>query len=200
MIFGNPYEFAVLIEYVPEWSNKTYMNGLFHFLLDGKMFPEEPENSSLGVDLLDFLRSGNALVSLPENFEIFNMSKEAAFNLMLGLAYPDYRDDIDDPNDFDNFYLYQASTTNIQDSGSYVFCVRCDDVVRMVGAKKQRQQLGPDGRYFWEIIPNPEVVEVFMSVDAVKEIVRKVREYDLATRKKGLKLISSTTPGGADCA
>lgn len=85
------------------------MNGLFHFILDGKMFPEELENSSLGVDLLDFLE-GSALVSLPENCEIINMSKEDAFNLMLGLAYPDYRDDIDDPNDFDNFYFYKAST------------------------------------------------------------------------------------------
>ncbi|WP_081089620.1 immunity 42 family protein [Achromobacter xylosoxidans] len=199
MIFGNPYEFAVLIEYVPEWSTETFRHGLFHFMLDGKMFPEELVTSTLGVDLRDFLED-SALVSLPENCEIFNMSKEDAFNLMLGLAYPDYRDDIDDPNDFDNFYLYQASTTNIQDSGSYVFCVRCDDIVRIVGAKKQRLLPGPDDRNFWEMIPNPEVVEVFMSVDAVKEIVRKVREYDLATRKKGLKLISSTTPGGADSA
>ncbi|MDC6164367.1 immunity 42 family protein [Achromobacter xylosoxidans] len=199
MIFGNPYEFAVLIEYVPEWSTETFRYGLFHFMLDGKMFPEELVTSTLGVDLRDFLED-SALVSLPENCEIFNMGKEDAFNLMLGLAYPDYRDDIDDPNDFDNFYLYQASTTNIQDSGSYVFCVRCDDIVRIVGAKKQRLLPGPDDRNFWEMIPNPEVVEVFMSVDAVKEIVRKVREYDLATRKKGLKLISSTTPGGADSA
>lgn len=199
MIFGDPYEFAVLIEIVPEWSDETYRNGLFHFIIDGKMFPEEPTNSSLGVDLRAFLKS-SALVSLPENCEIFNMNKEDAFNLMLGLAYPDYRDDVENPEDFDNCYLYEASTPNIQDPGSYFFCVRCNDAVRIIGAKKNRLQPGPDGGNFWERIPNPEVVEVFMSVDAVKEIVRKVREYDLATRKKGLKLISSTTPGGADSA
>lgn len=199
MIFGNPYEFAVLIEYVPEWSNETDRYGLFHFMLDGKMFPEALTTSTLDVDIFFFLNH-NALVSLPENCEIFNMSKEDAFNLMLGLAYPDYRDDIDDPNDFDNFYLYKASTPNIEDPGSYVFCVTCGDIARIIGAKKNRLQLGLDGENFWDRIPNPEVVEVFMSVDAVKEIVRKVREYDLSTRKKGLKLISSTTPGGADSA
>ncbi|WP_238923229.1 immunity 42 family protein [Achromobacter ruhlandii] len=199
MIFGNPYEFAVLIEYVPEWSTETFRYGLFHFMLDGKMFPDELVTSTLDVDLRDFL-GYSALVSPPENCEIFKMSKEEAFNLMFELAYPDYHDDVENLDGIGNIFLYKASTVNIEDFRSHVFCVACNDTVRIIGAKMARLLPGPDDRNFWERIPNPEVVEVFVSVDAVKEIVRKVREYDLAMRKKGLKLISSTIPGGAESA
>lgn len=71
----------------------------------------------------------------------------------------------------------------------------CGDVARIIGAKKNRLQLGLDGENFWERIPNPEMVEVFMSVDAVKEIVKKIREYDLSTRKKEYEIDFFNDPG-----
>ena len=121
MIFGNPYEFAVLIEYVPEWSTETFRYGLFHFMLDGKMFPDELVTSTLDVDLRDFL-GYSALVSPPENCEIFKMSKEEAFNLMFyQKAVRNFPEEIYNVNMysfiFSEFFSFHSNRRN------YLICV-----------------------------------------------------------------------------
>ncbi|WP_118988236.1 immunity 42 family protein, partial [Photorhabdus sp. CRCIA-P01] len=134
MIFGDPYRFAVLIQHLPEWSDDTYKNGLFHFCIDGFFFPEEIRTSTLWVDVLSLKDNTNALFSFQENKVLFEKGTKDAFNFMLGMISPELIGQ-DEPENFEQSYQYQASTENINDAGFIVFAVSHGDMVRILGAK-----------------------------------------------------------------
>ena len=76
MIFGDPHKFAILAKEIPEWTVEgSYINGLFHYIVDSKFFPDYTVVSALGTDIG---------VHLSENSDLlFNMPKEEAFAKML---------------------------------------------------------------------------------------------------------------------
>lgn len=176
MIFGDPYKFSILAEVVPEWSDSTYKNGMFHFFVDGKMFPDEIVTATLGVDLPHLL-GDSALVTLPENYEIFHLNKSDAFSFMWRLTYPDFDADAEGSEFVNNSYLYRASTPNIDDWSMTVFCVRNNDECRILGAKTAELVRGEDGINTWVDISKIEIYEAFVSVSYVEDIVRKIRAY-----------------------
>lgn len=187
MIFGNPYEFAILVEVIPKWSDDTYKNGMFHFFIDGKMFPDEVVASTLDVDLSQLL-NWNSLASLPENYEIFHLDKAKAFDVMWRLAYPDLDEDSESAADVRSSLVYKASTTNIDDCGMKVFCVRWNNECRIVGARTAKSVKGDDDKYFWVDFSEIEVFETFVGISYVEEILGKVREFaelNLGFRKTG---------------
>lgn len=145
MIFGNPYEFAILVEAVTEWSLNSYRNGLFHFFIDGKMFPDNVEISSLGADLCELLNS-SALLTPSENSEIFHLDKLEAFSVMRRLTNPDFDEILESSDLLSNSYLYHASIAHIDDRRMKVFCVRYGDECRILGAKTAELVERDDGR------------------------------------------------------
>lgn len=120
MNFGNPYEFSIWAEVFPEWGNNYFKNGLSHFFIDWKMFPDEIDTATLGVDLPHLL-DGSALVTLPENYEISHLNKLNAFIFMLRLTYPDFDVEAEGSELVKNSYLYRAPTPNIDDWGMTFF-------------------------------------------------------------------------------
>lgn len=178
MVFGDPYRFAILMEYIPEWSDSTFRNGLFHFFIDGEMFPEIIATATLGVDV-GFLDAENSLVSFPENREIFEAKAEIAFNYMLGLISPELVDeDADIPDDFENSYLYRAATENIFDAGCHVFCVAYGDEARIIGAKiRQSVKNDETGRWSWVAVPKIEYKEIYLEKIEIEKIVKDAVNY-----------------------
>ncbi|PQQ30505.1 hypothetical protein C6H68_26025, partial [Photorhabdus luminescens] len=57
-----------------------YRNGLFHFCIDGKLYPNSAKVATLGGDIL-CLSDGNALALPVENNNIFNMEKKRSLLL-----------------------------------------------------------------------------------------------------------------------
>lgn len=185
MIIGNPYEFAILVQHIPEWGDDFYRNGLFHLIIDGKMFPEKLCTASLGVEFGE-INSSNALISFPENREIFHAEKEDAFKAMLFMAYPDYRLDYggggDDRQDCKNEYLYKISGQNSEENGYYLFCVTCNDEARVLGAKVGELISQVDGTKDRVTIQQLDISEIIVPTAEIKRIVQQLNDYDLSTR------------------
>ncbi|PQQ22532.1 hypothetical protein CE143_06825 [Photorhabdus luminescens] len=176
MIFGDPYRFAVLIQHLPEWSDDTYKNGLFHFCIDGFFFPEEIRTSTLWVDVFSLKDNTNALFSFQENKALFEKGTKDAFNFMLGMISPELIGQ-DEPENFEQSYQYQASTENINDAGFVVFAVSHGDMVRILGAKYSELKQDEHGNGFWETITNPDIREAILYKSEVNEIISKAFEY-----------------------
>lgn len=182
MIFGDPYQFAVWVQDIPEWGDDSHRNGLFHFMIDGKIFPECISTASLGAEF-NQLNNSNALITLPENCEIFHKPKEDAFHFMLGLAYPDYRSDfVDGSDDFENVFLYKISNLNAQDCGCYIFCVACSGSVRVLGAKVKELVANGDETSGWVAIPQIKVAETIVPAADIKHIVEQLYDFELSIR------------------
>ncbi|WP_217472162.1 immunity 42 family protein [Achromobacter aegrifaciens] len=170
VIFGDTYKFAILMEHIPVWGS-NYRNGLFYFFIGGEMFPEEMHTATLDVDVC-MLDAKNALVSFPENRELFEADAKVAFNHMLGLISPELVDeDADVPDDFNLSYLYQAATQNIYDAGCHVFCVAYGDEVRIIGAKISQFLRDATGRGYWSAVPNIKYWDVYINKSEVEKII-----------------------------
>lgn len=177
MIFGDPYKFAVLVEHIPEWSGRGFKNGLFHYFIDGELFPDKVATATLNVEVV-FLGENNSLVAFPENREIFEATKEHAFNVMLGMISPELVDpDAQVPDEFEPSYIYLAATPNSSDAGFYSFCVAHGNIVRVVGAKISSKKRDNLGNLIW-VDENPmHVQEAFLSKGEMREIIEKAIKY-----------------------
>ncbi|EJM04482.1 hypothetical protein PMI18_01376 [Pseudomonas sp. GM102] len=134
MIFGDPIKFAILMEYVPQWSEEgSYRNGMFHFILDSTILPEFASVATLGVDVR-CLQFNNALVDHVEDSVLFHMDAKTAFQDMLGRMLPG-RLGIDVDDDFVNEYRFRVSSINLEEFDCFVFAVAFEDKLRIVGAK-----------------------------------------------------------------
>ena len=181
MIFGDPHKFAILAKEIPEWTLEgSYITGLFHFIVDSKLFPDYTPASSLGTDIgVNLCESSNtptnALISQPEDALLFNMPKEEAFTKMLNAMLPyALNPDADVPCDFEEDYRYRASTPNIEDAGCYVFAVSFGSEIRVLGAKiRYLAENVIDGMH-WEIYENIDVYEAILPKKEILEIVNAV--------------------------
>ncbi len=179
MIFGNPAVFAILIEYLPIWSENSYKNGMFHFCIDEFFFPDQVCVSCLGVDVFELLSEDHPFVSFPENKGLFEGEKSNSFEIMLRMAYPGmFEEDI--PDDFSASHLYRASTQILEDAGYFVFAVTYGDMVRVLGTKMtelKRDEVS--GRNVWHKIDTPDIKEVFLNKSEVSEMIKEVNEFKL---------------------
>lgn len=98
MISGDPHKFAILIKSINQWSSDDFINGMFHFCIDGYFFPEEIRTSTLWIDV-ESLRN-NALINFPENQKLFEKEKNEAFNNLLSMISPQLIN-IEEPDDFE---------------------------------------------------------------------------------------------------
>ncbi|MQL50031.1 hypothetical protein GEA64_20145 [Photorhabdus khanii] len=178
MIFGDPNHFAILIEYLSDWSTENgYRNGLFHFCIDGKLYPNSAKVATLGGDIL-CLSDSNALVLPVENNNIFNMEKKEAYFSMLKTMLPERAEpEKEVSDDFVTSYKYQASTYNLENDCCYVFAVSNGSMIRILGAKLSVLNGNDDVGYHWEEILKPHVTDIILEKETVKNIVTSTINY-----------------------
>lgn len=173
MIFGDPYRFAIWVEYIPQWSD-SHKNGIFCFFVNGSMYPDDVRTSTLCVDLYDVIDKNNALVSRPYNDEVFSASKSEAFNTLFQLAYPESTDENEYP---DQIFDYCASPTIINDSGAYFFAISNESSVRIIGGKIMQLVELDNGGNTWENIGSPLIEDVIITKNEINEIITKLKGY-----------------------
>lgn len=174
MIFGDPYKFAILVEKVPAWNvHGGYIQGLFHFIIDGKLFPDNITTATLDSVVAVYFNEENALFNPPEDKLIFSMPKEEAFPKMVNAMRPDFLNpDVDIPDDFEENYRYKASTYNIDDEGFYVCAVAYGNKVRILGTKTHYLTGNiEDGREWM----NCETLDIYEACLAKKEVLKIVK-------------------------
>jgi hypothetical protein len=178
MVFGDPNRFAILIEYVSEWSDDSnYKNGLFHFCIDGKLFPNKARVATLSGDIF-CLSDGNALTTPVENKTFFEMGKSDALSSMLKTMLPErVEPDKEIPDDFVTSYEYQASTYNLEDDYCYFFAVSMGSKIRIVGAQLSTLKEDSNAEHHWEDVLNPDIVEIYLDKHEVKKIIDSVINY-----------------------
>lgn len=176
MIFGDPYRFAIIIENIPEWSNDSFKNGLFHFCIDGYFFPDELKTSTLWADISSLIDRSNALISYPENKKLFNMNISDAFRVMLGMISPEAIG-FEEASNFNQNYCYQASTENINDSGFIVFAVSNNDMIKILGAKYNELKEDNKGDRYWQYIEKPDIRQIIISKKELAIIINEVKRY-----------------------
>ncbi|WP_157953023.1 immunity 42 family protein [Limnobaculum parvum] len=176
MVFGDPNNFAILMELVPPWSlEDNYKNGLFHFIIDGKLFPDSAGVATLSGDV-SCLSEDNALLSPLEDSILFSLDKIEAFSTMLRAMLPTLLDpNVDVPDDFETNYSYQASTYNLEDNACYVFAVSSGDEIRILGAKTSYLSGNDIDGYKWINCEHLDVAEVILQKEEVHKIVNEIK-------------------------
>lgn len=174
MIFGNPYHFAIWTEFVPQWS-ESYKNGLFHLVINGNLYPDDIRTSTLSSDLYDITDRDCALISQPQNDEIFNLSTEDAFKRLFDLAYPEPSEQDEYP---DQVFDYCITSPNISSRGGCFFAVANDISLRIIGGNIQRLVKDEsEEKNVWEYIKKPLLQDVTILKNDINEIMDNVREY-----------------------
>ncbi|WP_289688814.1 immunity 42 family protein [Paramuribaculum intestinale] len=147
MIIGDPYKFAIIIEFVPDWNTQnSWRNGIILFSINGNLLCDEIRTSTLNVDLHELINNIKRIESdVPISTLIYNMDKHSAFIEMYNASFPS---DINTPNN----YIYRVSTTELEDDGYYIFAVANNDSIRILGGKIKMPTMECDN-----------IVEVFLS-------------------------------------
>ncbi|MDI3438492.1 immunity 42 family protein [Erwinia sp. V90_4] len=174
MIFGNPYHFAIWTDFVPGWS-ELYKNGLFHLIINGKLYPDDIRTSTLSSDLYEITDSDCALISQPQNDEIFYLPTEIAFKRLFDLTYPDPSEQDEYP---EQIFDHCITSSNISSCGGCFFAVSNDISLRVIGGVIQ--QLVKDEseeKNVWEYIKKPLLQDITILKHDLNEIMNNVREY-----------------------
>lgn len=177
MVFGDPNKFAILIDYVPLWNiDSGFKNGLFHFIVEGEMFPSSASVATLGGDV-GCLSDDNALITTPEDENLFKMNRLDAFSSMMRAMLPGLLDpNVDVPDDFETDYRYQASTYNLENDSCYVFSVGFMDEIRILAAKVSYLDGNDNDGYEWKNYDVFKVYDVILTKKEVHHIVSQVKE------------------------
>jgi hypothetical protein len=139
MIAGDPYKFAIITEFIPNWNlNNSWHNGVILFSINGNLLFNEIRTSTLDVDLYEFINNIKRLdADLPINTLIYEMEKYSAFIEMYNTSFPS---DINIPNN----YTYRISTSILEDDNYYIFAVASRNSIRILGAKLKNPSMECD--------------------------------------------------------
>ncbi|HCQ7773906.1 TPA: immunity 42 family protein [Enterobacter kobei] len=174
MIFGNPYRFAIWTDYIPQWG-ESYKNGLFHLIINGNLYPHNIRTSTLFSDLLEITDNDCALISHPQNEDIFSLSTEHAFKELLNLAYPEPSQEDEYP---EQTFDYIITSSNISESGGRFFAIADGKSLRIIGGVTERlveDRSGNGNR--WEYINKPFIEDITLSKKEVDIIMADVKKY-----------------------
>ena len=175
MIFGDPYRFAVWVEYIPQWSNDSFKNGFFGFFINGNRYPHDARTSTLFVDIDDVLDEHNALNSWPENAEIFALPAKAAFKHLLQLAWPEPTEEDDYPEGVTD---YTIPVTIVNESGAYFFAVANPSSVRIIGGTiSQLVENKHNGRNEWQDIEHPHLEDITLTKSEMREMIAGLKAF-----------------------
>ncbi|WP_421568834.1 immunity 42 family protein [Stenotrophomonas sp. PD6] len=168
-VFGDPNSFALIVEKLQIWNDGAgYENGIFHFVVDQRIFPRRARVSTLSADL-GCLSAGNALVDFPENDAISSLGTEDAFRFLLNGMLPYLlMDENDIPDDFETDYTYQASTNNLEDDGCFAFAIGKGNMVRILAAEIEKVPHGEARRI-------TALSEVWIEKDEVSAIISRAK-------------------------
>jgi hypothetical protein len=174
MIFGNPYHFAIWTDFVPGWS-ELYKNGLFHLIINGKLYPYDIRTSTLSSDLYEITDNDCALISQPQNDEIFYLPTEIAFKRLFDLTYPEPSEQDEYP---EQIFDYCITSSNISSCGGCFFAVANDISLRVIGGViQQLVKDESDEKNVWEYIKKPLLQDITILKHDLNEIMSNVREY-----------------------
>lgn len=179
MVFGNPNRFAILMELIPCWTEEgNYKNGLFHFIVEAKIFPAWANSSTLSGDILCLEKKNNALIAMPENKELFFMDKEMAFKKLLDAMLPEkLNPDFEYPDDFEEDYTYYAGTYNLEDGGCYVYAIGFEENIRILGARIS-SLIGNSIDGYDQINRDKfNIAEIILPKAEVKQIIHDTKTY-----------------------
>jgi len=169
-VFGDPNNFALIAASVQSWNERPGLgNGIFHFVVDGRLFPRRARVSALSADI-GSLSSGNALVDLPENSAVSSLGADDAFRFLLNGMLPYILLDEDEiPDNFQTDYTYQASTNNLEDENCFAFAVKVGHQVRVLAAEIVLDPLAGGKRLL-------DVSEAWIDVKELAEIIGLAKE------------------------
>lgn len=163
MIIGNPSTFALCVDVVSQWnSDNHFNNGVLCLCLGGVFFPNNLVNATLNTDLYKLI---GQLENVKEDADIFAMDRASAFKSIYKLRFPeDY--------DIDNDYSYDISPYSLSDNSYYVFALKHEGRVRILGAKLR--YIIEEGIHDLNEI---DIAETYILVTELHEIVEQLKEY-----------------------
>ncbi|HDS6853826.1 TPA: immunity 42 family protein [Enterobacter cancerogenus] len=174
MIFGDPYRFAIWTEYIPQWG-ETIKNGLFYLVINGTLYPGDVRTSTLLADLYEVIANDCALISHPQNKEIFSLPTEDAFNRLFYLTYPEPTEEDEYP---EQVFDYCITSSNVSAFGGCFFAVANDTSLRIIGGTIQHIiKDESEERNIWEYIAKPLLEDVTISKQEIIKIMSNVKEY-----------------------
>lgn len=180
MVFGDPNKFAIVMELIPCWTVEgSYKNGLFHFIVDAKIFPTWLKVATLEVDILD-LTDNNGLITTSDNEKLFYTDKRETFIELMNKMFPDYLNpDIEIPDDFNEDYSYRVSTFNLENDACFVFAVGFKEEIRILAAKTAYLYGDDIKGYKWQDYDkfNINVAEIILPKTEVRQIINDVKTY-----------------------
>lgn len=165
MIFGNPYNFAIITQPIKEWNeDDTFLNGVLLFCVDGKIFPKNIVNATLKFELSGYEEKLNNLVV---DNKLYNTARDTAFRCIYNLVYPNDRDTTD------NDYRFDFSPEIFSDINCKVFAISNGESIRLMAAANLVYNK-VESRH---ILDDVEVSETTIPIKEFQEIISQLKHY-----------------------
>lgn len=133
MIIGNPYQFAFLLERMPEWEN-TWINGLMFVAVNGEIYPKEVRTTTFNSELPDILSVDSAFIDPILDKKLYSKEKTELLSYIANLTYPQ---SIEENND----YSFLIPFHEIGDAGYSFFILSNGEKIRILVGQWEDERL-----------------------------------------------------------
>ncbi len=168
MIIGKPYSFALFIDVVKDWNlDNSFNNGILFININQTIFPNKLIDATLNTELCELIDN---FEHIKENNDLFMMEKNKAFECIYKLTFPDNYD-------IDNDYSYNVTPFALWDNDYFVFMVSSGKKIRILSSELTYSK----EKSVHDLI-GIEVIETFISVDELQDIVQELRAFQFKIR------------------
>lgn len=175
MIFGNPNNFAILVEPVNAWSDSAYQNGLMCFFVNGCAIALNENDCFCSVVMnSDLYEYENNLISWrtnPQDNKLFDADKHKAFEALMMQLWPEIIDsNYEYPNEFVENYTHYLSFDSLQQMGVFCFIVGKKEFSRiLIGREEKKSGQSIEERFSVvdSVIEHREIKDIFSSLACI---------------------------------
>ncbi|MBO4866232.1 MAG: immunity 42 family protein [Ruminococcus sp.] len=87
-----PCNFGFMVEYMPEWSDSSFKNGLMFMMMNDELYPKNVRTTTFNSELPDVLADNSAMKNPVVDKKLYHTESEKLFEIMADKTYGKERD------------------------------------------------------------------------------------------------------------
>lgn len=129
MLIGNPDNFAIMLEIVPEWCSDNFVQGIFYVYVNGILYPDTLRTTTLNSEIYGLLEDNSPFLNPQIEKELYNLETEERFREICNITFPK-------SETVDNNYSFLIPLDELSNAGYYLFIVASGNEVRIIIGKQ----------------------------------------------------------------
>ena len=132
MLIGNPDNFALMLEIVPEWCSDNFVQGIFYVYVNGVIYPDTLRTTTLNSEIYGLLEDNSPFLNPQIDKELYNLEADELFKEICNITFPK-------TETADNNYSYSIPLVELSNAGVYLFIVASENEVKIIIGKHDEE-------------------------------------------------------------